>query len=106
MENKNNYQYSLWSPQELAAKLAERVQKLRLLRGWKQSTLAERSGVKIASLRRFEQTGKASFNNLLRLALALGRMEEFDALFQPPPASSIAELEMKESQPKYLRGRK
>lgn len=48
-----------------------------------QIELAERSGVSLGSLKRFEQTGKISFESLLRLAHILGRLEEFEVLFSP-----------------------
>jgi len=72
--------------------LASRVRELRLLAGWKQSTLAQRSGVTLASLRRFEQSGLIALESLLKLAHALGRLDDFQSLLQPPPARTIAEL--------------
>lgn len=97
--------YSLQTPEKVSAALAGRLKALRLARGWRQVTLAERSGVSLGSLRRFEASGRASLQNLLKLAFALGRLDDFDALFEPPPASSIAELEARERQPVRRRGR-
>lgn len=85
--------------------LAQRVKALRLLKGWKQTTLAERAGVTAASYRRFETTGKASLTLVLRVAHALARLEEFDRLLQPPPALSIEELERLTASPTRKRGR-
>lgn len=96
---------SLRTPEQVSRSLAVRLRALRLARGWKQSTLAERSGVSLASLRRFETTGKVSLESLLKLAFALHRLDDFDALLQPPPASSIAELEAAEKRPARKRGR-
>jgi HTH-type transcriptional regulator/antitoxin HipB len=96
--------YSLQIPEQIASTLAARLKALRLARGWKQSTLAERSGVSLASLRRFEDSGKVSLQNLLDLAFALHRLDDFDSLFQPPPASSIAELEAASLRPVRKRG--
>jgi len=76
-----------------------------LAKGWKQATLAERSGVSLGSLRRFESTGQVSLQHLLRLAFSLYRLDDFEALLQPPRASSIAELEAMEKQPERRRGR-
>ena len=92
--------YSLLTPEEAAQQLAEKVQALRLARNWKQVTLAERSGVTVASLRRFERTGKTSLQNLLKLTFALGRLGDFESLFQQPSARSIAELETKARKPR------
>ena len=77
---------------EVAQTLAGRVKKLRLQKKWKRSTLAERSGVSESSLRRFEQTGKISLENFLKLLSALGRLDEMDELVQPPAVQSIDDL--------------
>ena len=97
--------FSLETPEQVSRKLATRVKALRLARGWKQITLAERSGVSLASLRRFEESGRVSLQSLLDLAFALNRLDDFDALLQPPPAASLAELEAAEKRPARKRGR-
>lgn len=88
----------LHSPQEMAAQLARRLRDERLRRGWKQATLAERSGVSLPTIRRYERTFRTSVENLLRLCHALGRLDEFDGLLRPPPAASLAELEARADQ--------
>ena len=82
----------LLGPDEMAHLLADRIKTLRLLRGWTQATLAHRAGVTTPSYRRFETTGQASVALVLKVAHALARLEDFDRLFQMPPASSIKEL--------------
>ncbi len=96
---------TMTGPADMAKALAERAKALRLLRGWTQSTLAERAGVTTASYRRFERTGKASLELVLKVAHALARLEEFDSLFQPPPARSMEELEKQVAKPVRKRGR-
>jgi len=98
-------EFSLETPERVSKTLAARIKELRLARGWKQVTLAQRSGVSLASLRRFEESGRVSLQNLLDLAFALNRLGDFDALFQSPQASSIAELEAGEKRPTRKRGR-
>ncbi len=96
--------FSLHTPEEVARQLAERIKALRLCRNWKRATLAERSGVSEASVKRFERTGHVSLENLLKLAFTLDRLEELTSLFAPAPAASIEELEAsQENAPK--RGR-
>lgn len=97
--------FSLHTPEQVSKTLAARIKALRLAKGWKQATLAERSGVSLASLRRFEATGRASLQLLLQLAFALNRLDDFDALLQPPRAASLAELEAAEKRPSRRRGR-
>ena len=96
----------LHTPEEIGQQLARRLRELRLLTGWKQTTLAARSGVTLASLKRFERTGKISLESLLRICHALGRLDEFGQILQPPAARSLAELESRISKPLPRRGRR
>lgn len=98
-------EFSLQTPESVSRILATRLRELRLARGWKQVTLAERSGVSLASLRRFEETGKVSLQNLLDLVFALNRLDDFEALLKRPRASSLAELEAAERPATRKRGR-
>ncbi len=88
--------YYLKTPQEIGQDLAIRLKTLRLIKKWKRATLAARSGVTEASLKRFEQTGRISMESFLKLLSALGRLDEMEALLSPPPAHSIKELEQME----------
>lgn len=90
--------YSLHTPEKVAASLAERLRELRLASGLKQATLAERAGISLGSLRRFEQSGQASFELVLRLAWALGRLDDFADLLSASQPQSLAQLEALYSQ--------
>lgn len=83
----------LHTPASIERQLAGRLRAERLRQGWKQTTLAERSGVSAPTIRRYERTGRTSLRNLLHLCHALGRLDEFEALLAPPRASTLAELE-------------
>ncbi len=72
--------------------------------GLTQKTLALRSGVTLATLRRFERTGEVSLKYLARLAHALSHLDEFDQLFKPAPAGSLAELESRVARSERKRG--
>jgi transcriptional regulator with XRE-family HTH domain len=89
-------EFLLNTPEDIALDLALKLKELRLLKKWKRSTLAERSGVTEASLRRFEQTGKISLNHFLKLIHALGRLDDATSLLNPPEAGSLKELKQKE----------
>ena len=91
MDVENRYQ--LQSPEDVELELAEKIRELRLAKNWKQSTLAERSGVSLASLRRFERMGLISLKSLLRLSFVLGRLSDFHAPLQSSKVRTIAELE-------------
>lgn len=77
---------------DIQRQLAERVRAMRLQAGWKQSSLAERAGVSLTTLQRFEQTGVTSLPNFLRLVAALGQLHGLSDLLLAPPASSMAAL--------------
>ena len=61
---------NLKSPKELRLQLAERARELRLTRNMRQTDLAERSGVTLASVRRFEKEGEVSLKNFAALVAA------------------------------------
>jgi transcriptional regulator with XRE-family HTH domain len=96
---------TLLTPTEMGMSLAERAKALRLLKGWTRDTLAGRAGISPASLKRFETTGQASLELVLRVAHALSRLEEFGKQFQPPPAETIEQLERRAATPGRKRGR-
>ena len=75
--------YSLEStPLEVCKSLAERHKLLRKKLRLSQKEMAERSGVSLGSLKRFENTGKISLEALLKLAHLCGRLNDFDTIFQ------------------------
>ena len=97
---------SIETPSEVAESLARRVRETRLWANWSRVTLAARSGVSQGSLIRFERSGRISLQNLLRLALALGHLEDFSQLFRGEEVESIAELERQVGAKKRQRGRR
>jgi transcriptional regulator with XRE-family HTH domain len=75
---------------EVRAGIAERFKARRLSMNLTQRELAERSGVTWASLKRFERQGLIALESLLKLALVLECLEDFDRLaagIQPIPAA-------------------
>ena len=48
-----------------------------------QMTMAERSGVSLGSIKRFERTGEISLSSLIKLAMVLGYEEDFNELVCP-----------------------
>ncbi len=96
--------FQLYTPEEVSVDLAERLRVLRLARKWKQSTLAERAGVSLPTLRRFEQSGLISLKHLLLLVFALGRLDEFRNLLEPSAVESLQELEANSAAKERKRG--
>jgi len=74
---------------ETLSAIGERARRLRLLRKLRQSELATRAGIGVATVHRFENTGTASLENVLRIATALSADAVFDKLFDPPPYASL-----------------
>ncbi len=68
------------TPLEVSKALAERHRIQRKQLKMSQEEMAERSGVSLGSLKRFENTGKISLDSLLKLMHLLGRLNEFDNL--------------------------
>lgn len=93
---------SLVSPSNMSADVAKRAKAMRLAQNLSQRSLAQRSGVSEASLKRFEGTGAISFSSLLQIAAALGCMDNFAALFAAREAVSIDEIAKK----RRIRGRR
>ncbi len=61
--------------------VAVRARVLRIEQSITQAALAMRIGVAVGTIKRFEKTGEIQFHHLLKVALVLGRLEEFDTLF-------------------------
>jgi transcriptional regulator with XRE-family HTH domain len=71
------------APPEVSNLLAERIRTLRKQLKMSQEEMAERSGVSLGSLKRFENSGKISLESLLKLIHLLGRLNEFDKILLP-----------------------
>lgn len=104
MDPRPSPQLSLHTPTDIQHRLSGRLRALRLRLGWKQVTLADRSGVSLPTIRRFESGGPITLANFLRLVHALGRLDELADVFEPSLIRSIAELESE--QPPRQRGRR
>ncbi|MDX2432849.1 MAG: helix-turn-helix transcriptional regulator [Bacteroides sp.] len=70
------------TPSDVCLELAGRLKIIRKQEKLSQSDLAERSGVSLGSLKRFENSGKISLESLLKLAHLLGKLKEFENVLQ------------------------
>jgi len=68
------------TPQDVLLELCERFKSRRLALHFTQEGLAKRAGMSWSSLKRFEHTGQISFESLLKIALVLGCLNEFNAI--------------------------
>lgn len=76
---------------QLAQGIAERARRYRLDRNLTQQELADRAGMSLSSLRRFERTGEIALLSLVRIAMALDATEGLMALF-PEQLRSIEDV--------------
>lgn len=79
-------------PKEIAKDIAQREKIRRKERKMTQAELSSRSGVSLASLKRFEQTGEISFVSLLKIADVLDETDGFEQLFTKKEYGSIQEV--------------
>lgn len=84
---------SIKLPNDIAEMLANRLRQRRLEHNWTREELAARSGVTVASIRRFETTYQITLQRLLQLSFTLHLIDSFENLLIAPPALSLAELE-------------
>ena len=73
----------LKTPADIQKNIATRARERRLFYNITQQELADRTGVSLGSIRRFESTGLISLSSLLEIALVLDCMEAFEGLFPP-----------------------
>lgn len=95
---------SLDTPEEIGALIAKQAKELRLSRNLTQEGLAQRSGVSLASIKRFERLGKISLESLLNIALVLGSLNDFKKLFENR-ITAISMKDLLKEPKKRLRGR-
>lgn len=93
---------SLLTPAKAQLQLAENLRERRLAMGLTQAGLAARSGVALATLRKFERTGAASIETLLKLLAVVGGLEETIKATTPIEIefSSIDEVIKADAKPK------
>ncbi|GAB5504397.1 helix-turn-helix domain-containing protein [Pyruvatibacter sp.] len=91
---------SLITVRKAQDKLAQHLRSQRLAKGLTQAGLAERSGVSLATLRKFEQKGAISLESFLQLAMALGLLDKLVEAAEPSESdfSSIDDV-LREDRP-------
>jgi transcriptional regulator with XRE-family HTH domain len=81
---------SLNTEVDLLRTVAHAVRQHRLAQGLRQLDLAQKSGVAIATLRRFERSGQIGFLGLAKLLTTLGLTDSFIASFQRAPETPVS----------------
>ncbi|HRN46102.1 MAG TPA: helix-turn-helix transcriptional regulator [Flavobacterium sp.] len=70
-------------PEEIVALLCERLRKERLYLEMTQADVAARAGIGVNTVSNLEAGRNVSFENLVRVTMVLGRLDELEALFKP-----------------------
>lgn len=85
---------SLISISKSAVKIAKNLRLRRLAMELTQETLADRSGIPLPTLRKFEQKGSISLESLLKLLMVVGGIEEIIEVLKPsqPKFTSIDDV--------------
>lgn len=74
---------SLAKPGEIVKLLGSRLRKERLAQQMTQADVAERSGISVNTLSNLENGHNTALDNLIRVAVVLGRRKEIEELFKP-----------------------
>ncbi len=80
------------SQPEYSSELMQRVRDIRKRQHISQVLLAQKSGVSLGSVKRFESTGEISLTSFIKILMALGRDSELDGLLARKEYTSIQEV--------------
>ena len=69
-------------PTDVQVQLALKFKELRKSKKYSQALLAQKSGVSLGSIKRFESSSQISFESLLKLANLFNRLDDFDMVFK------------------------
>ena len=94
------------TPYEITALIAKKAKEKRLGLNLTQKSLANQSGVSFGVIKKFERTGKISLESLLKLALVLDALGEFENLFNSKSLESYRSLDHILKQKSRKRGRR
>lgn len=89
-------------PEEVVTLIGERLRKQRLFLEMSQAEVAARSGVGVNTVSNLEAGRNVSVENLVRIAMVLGRLHELQELFHPQ-LNSVNDILRYESQSKRQR---
>ena len=93
------------NPREIAKRIAKNFKERRLEKNITQKALAQKSQVKLPSLKRFEQQAEISLHNLLLLAVSLDETGSFEKLFAEKKAENMDDFLEQNDEKKRKRAR-
>jgi DNA-binding phage protein len=94
-----NSAFGTLTDEEIAYVMALRAKKLRIASNQKQSELSKKANLSSpTTYSNFEQTGKISFLNFIKVIRTLGRLNELETMLQESVRQKIDTLKTKEKQ--------
>ena len=84
--------YTLDTVDDIAKGIAEDFRKRRIEKNLTREQVAEKSGIALANIVRFEQKGLISLKNLIGIAMAMEYTSEVKNIFSEPRYSTMEEL--------------
>ena len=84
--------YTLDNPDDIGKSVANDFRKRRIEKNLTREQVAEKSGVAVSNIVRFEQKGLISLKNLIGIAMAMGYVSEVKNIFAEPKYSTMEEL--------------
>ncbi|WP_336470562.1 helix-turn-helix transcriptional regulator [Achromobacter spanius] len=93
------------TPSEIVKRLCQRLRTERLASGMTQADLAGRAGIATNTVSNLETGRNVGFENVVRVAMALGRAKELEGLFLPK-LNSIEDIRRYESSADRLRAKR
>ena len=84
--------YTLSSVDEISRDIAKDFKQRRIEKNLTRELVAEKSGVAVSNIVRFEQKGLISLKNLIGIAMALGYSSEIRNVFSQPKYATMEEL--------------
>lgn len=84
--------YAFDNADDIARMLADDFRKRRIEKNMTREQVAEKSGVAVSNIVRFEQKGLISLKNLIGIAMAMEYTSEIKNIFAEPKYSTMEEL--------------
>ena len=84
--------YTLDNADDIGKSVAHDFRKRRIEKNLTREQVAEKSGVAVSNIVRFEQKGLISLKNLIGIAMAMGYVSEVKNIFAEPKYSTMEEL--------------
>jgi transcriptional regulator with XRE-family HTH domain len=89
------FDFMMATTPEICAELGRRLRTRRLMQGWTQVELAQRSGLSSGTIKNLERRGQASLESFVKVIAALGLADDLGELFRLKVVS-IAAMEKAE----------